>query len=163
MDRVIIINDAGIKERLNKFLNENKNNIRIDTDLEELSMGENTIIKELLLKYEEKYKIKIQSKDTIQLIPANDIIYIEMQDQRQFLYLTNNSMIEAMEPLLKFEEQLNRFPFLKTSPGFIININHIMSVSQSAENYIVMKSGKKIPVTRENKRLIIHFIEKHVP
>ncbi|MEZ5083902.1 MAG: LytTR family DNA-binding domain-containing protein [Bacteroidales bacterium] len=162
MDRVIIIDDAGIKERLNKFLNENKNNIRIDTDLEELSMGENTVIKELLAKYEEKYKIKIQSKDTLQLIPANDIVHIEIQDQHQFLYLSNNSTIEAKEPLLKFEKQLNRFPFLKTSPGFIININHITSISQTDENYIVMKTGEKIPVTKDKKRLIVHFIEKHL-
>jgi len=112
MDRIIIIDDNGIQHDLNHFLKANKNHIRLDSDIKELSTGSNSLIKEIIESYENKYRIKFQSKDLVYIFKVNEILYLKAKQDKTEIYLTKGDPVELDSKLEKFEDQLKDYQIL---------------------------------------------------
>ena len=121
MDKIIVINDSGIQPELEEFLIANKKHVRFNSDMDEMSLGQNPILKEIVRKYEEKQKIKIHSKDNIRFFQANEIIRFKANKDKTIVFLINEKVVEINESIDKIEQQLKVLPFLR------IHENHIMS------------------------------------
>ena len=162
MDKIIIINDIGIQPELEKFLIANKKHIRFSSDMEEISLGQNPILKEIVRRYEEKHKVKIQSKDHIMFFQANEIIRFKANGGKTIIFLTNEKVVEINETIDNIEQQLEYQPFLRIHEGHIINVHFISKFFDKAENNIELNDGTLLPVTEIRKEFIMNFLNKYI-
>ncbi|MEZ5198456.1 MAG: LytTR family transcriptional regulator DNA-binding domain-containing protein [Bacteroidales bacterium] len=162
MDKIIIIDDSGIKKELEAFLMANKNHIRLSSDMDELSLGQNPVLKEIVRRYEEKHKVKIQSKDHVRFYKLNDIIHFEAAENFTFIYQSDGTKNIVNETIDSIEIQLQDFPFFRTHPNHIVNLHHIVRVSDQSENRIELSTGDNVPVTASKKEIIIDFLNKYI-
>lgn len=161
MDRIIIIDDNGIQDDLNHFLEVNKLNIRLDSDFIELSSGKSSLVREIIGRYEDKYKVKIQSKDNIHLFRINEIIFLEAKSEGTKLFLANNNSLLLDGRIESISEQLKEHPFVAIHPDYLVNIHHVVRISNTEETKIVVSTGESLPVSENNKQIIIKEIGKY--
>lgn len=162
MDKIIIIDDSGIQKELQKFLLANKDHIRLSSDMDEVSLGENPILKEIVRKYEQKHKVKIQSKDHVRFYKLNDIIHLESVGNKTKLYHSDQNQIEINESLNSIEIQLQDFPFFRTHLNHIVNLHHLVKVAEDTEDNIELSNGDIVPLTSSKKKTIIEFLYKYI-
>ena len=161
MDKIIIIDDNGIQKELAEFLMANKNHVRLHSNMDELSLSTNPLLKEIIKQYGEKHKVKIQSKDNIRFFKTNDIIRFEAIYGKTTIYMTDGSHSEISENISAIEEQLEDFSFLRIHPNHIVNLQFLSKISSQDKNQIELTSGVILPVTETHKELIIEFLNKY--
>lgn len=162
MDKIIIIDDSGIQNELEKFLIANKKHIRLSSDMDEVSLGQNPILKEIARRYEEKHKVKIQSKDHIRFFQANEIIRFKANNNKTITFLTNEKVVEINETIDNIEQQLEYLPFLRIHEAHIINVHFISKIFDKTENNIELNDGTLLPVTEIRKEFIMNFLNKYI-
>ena len=162
MDKIIIIDDSGIQRELEKFLLANKDHIRLSSDMDEVSLAQNPILKEIVKRYEQKHKVKIQSKDHVRFYKLNDIIHLKSIGTKTILYQSDHNQIEINESLNNIELQLQHFPFFKTHQIHIVNLHHLVKIADKPEVSIELSNGDIVPVTASKKKTIIEFLDKYI-
>jgi DNA-binding LytR/AlgR family response regulator len=161
LDRIIIINDNGIQNDLNHFLKANRNHIRLDSDVSELSSGGNSLINEIIESYENKYKLKIQSKDLVYIFKVNEVLYFEALYKTVKIHLTKGKPVLLEGELQTLEKQLKEYPYFAVHHDYVVNINHISSISDDL-NFVVLENNVKVPVSESKKKIIITELEKYI-
>ena len=162
MDRIFIIDDDGIKEKLEKFLIANKKHIRLNSDMDELSLGNNSILSEIIKRYEDKHKLKIQTKDKIRFYKSNEIIRFEAKQDKTIIFLSDNTTSEIDKSINDIESQLKSFFFIRTHENHIINVNYISKIYGDSDELIELLNGETVPVTINRKKYIMNFLNKHI-
>jgi two-component system LytT family response regulator len=162
MDKIIIIDDSRIKKELEAFLTANKNHIKLSSDMDEFSMGRNTILKEIITRYEEKHKVKIQSMDHVRFYKLNDIVFIKSEQDKILLYQSDSSINSINETIDNIEVQLKCFPLLRIHDEFIVNLYHVVRISGQSENSIELSDGTTLPLSPEKKEIIIESLNKYI-
>lgn len=161
MDRIIIIDDNGIQDDLDRFLESNKNHIRLNSDMTELSSGGNFMIKEIVESYESKYKIKFKSKDQVYIFRVNDILFFEAIKSGTRIYLDQKESTVINCSLAEVKNQLINYPFITVHSDYIINIFHISSISDD-KSYVELTDKSRLPVSDYKKKIIISELEKYI-
>lgn len=162
MDKIIIIDDSGIQKELESFLIANKEHIRLNSNMDEISLGHNPVLKEIVKQYEEKHKVKIQSKDHVRFYKQNEIIYLKSNENKTILYQSDHSKTSVNENIDAIEQQLKNFPFLRTHHDYIVNLHHIVKISGQDMDLIILTNGNTLPVTEIKKAIIIEFLNKYI-
>ena len=90
--------------------------------------------------------IVIKGLNSIHRITLSDIEHIEAQLKHVVFHLKGNRQIESPEPFYTYENMLTLDDgFYKCHRSYIVNIHHIDDYSHSE---IVMRSGRRIPISR---------------
>ncbi len=162
MDRIIIIDDKAIKDDLEAFLLANQEHILLNSDMDEVTLGTNPILQEIIALYEKKYKVKIQSRDTIRFYRLNDILRLESHKKYTKLVLINGKVNMINESLTEIEKQLTSFPFFRTHKDHIINLHYITGIKDAADARVILSTGDVIPLSQKEKELIIETLNKFI-
>ncbi len=161
MDKIIIIDDSGIQKELEEFLKTNKKHIRLSSDMEELAMTSNPVLKEIIKRYEEKHKVKIQSKDHVFFYKSSELLRFEAFLSKTIIFQLDGSQQQISEDIDTIEFQLKDFPFIRTHPDHIVNLHYISRISDKASQSIELSDGTHIPVTIQRKNIIIETFRKY--
>ena len=161
MDRIIIIDDSGIQKKLEKFLLANKNNIRLNTDMDEIALSNDFALSEIIKTYEEKHKLKIHTKSRVWFFKSREIIRFEALEKDTRVYLTNQNRPVINENIDEVENQIKDFSFLRIHNKHIINMNHIARIFEDDSEKISLLNGDVLPVEKLRKQYILESIEKH--
>ncbi|NOX46768.1 MAG: hypothetical protein GXO89_07305 [Chlorobi bacterium] len=161
MDKIIIIDNNEIQEELDKFINTNQKHILFNSDMDQLSLERNPILKGIINNYEVKHKIKIQTKNRIWFFKSGEIIRLEGKRQNTILYLTNKSRPLINESIDQIENQLKDFSFIRIHNDHIINVNFISKIATGQDEYIELINGETIPVESQRKQSILKSLETH--
>lgn len=162
MDRIIIIDDNGIRNELEAFIIANRDHIRLNSDMDEVSLGNNPALQEIISKYEEKYKVKIQSRDKIMIYRLNEIICLQSNGEKTFVKLISGKINTVNETLDVVEDQLQNFPFLRPNDQCLINLHHIAEIKDQPNAAIIMTNGDPIPLSDNRKEMIINSLNKFI-
>lgn len=84
-------------------------------------------------------------------VPFRDILYIEALGAYCKFHLvlkSNVSEIMASHNLAYYEELLPAQEFIRAHRGFLVNINHVVTLREGLKNFIVLQNSTKIPVSR---------------
>ncbi len=161
MDKIIIINDSGIQSELENFLIANKKHIRFSSNMDEISLGQNPILKEIVRNYEEKHKVKIHSKDNIRFFRANEIIRIKANKDKTLIFLINEKVDEINETIDQIENQLKDFSFIRIHDDHIINTSFIAKITAGRDIDIELMNGDIVPIEDQRKQYILNSLENH--
>lgn len=162
MDRIIIIDDSIIHKELEDFIDAHKNHIRIESDVEELAMGTNPIMKEILDKYESKYRIQIHSKDQLRFFRKNEIIRFERAGAQIRIHLSDKSMIEINEDFETLEGQIPMSPYFRLHEDHFVNINYVKKIPSHENEPLIMADGTELPVDGPQLQLLNNELKKYI-
>ncbi len=104
-------------------------------------------------------KIAVPTSEGFELIPVEQVIRCEADDNYTHLYLKSNRMIIVCCTLKEVEEKLNDFPpFLRVHHSYLVNLNEVNKYVRGEGGYLIMSDGSTVNVSRSRKEALLkHF------
>jgi two-component system, LytTR family, response regulator len=103
-------------------------------------------------------KIAIPTSEGFELIPIDEVIVCEADDNYTHLHLKNKSMIIACRTLKDIEEQLQGFSsFLRVHHSYLVNLNEVNKYIRGEGGYLVMSNGSTVNVSRSRKESLLKY------
>jgi two-component system LytT family response regulator len=118
---------------------------------------------QMLLKqiHEKEYnfhKIAIPTIEGFELVPAEQVISCEADDNYTYLYLKNKNKIVACRTLKEMEEQLQDFHFfVRVHHSYLVNLNEVTKYVRGEGGYLVMSDGSTVNVSRSRKEALMKW------
>jgi two-component system LytT family response regulator len=101
-------------------------------------------------------KIAVPTAEGFELIPADQLIRCEADDNYTHLYLKNKTKIIACRSLKEMEEQLSDFNyFIRVHHSYLVNLNEVSKYIRGEGGYLVMNDGSTVNVSRNRKELLL--------
>jgi len=103
-------------------------------------------------------KIPVPTSEGFELIPADQVLYCEANDNYTHLFLKNKNKIIACRTLKEMEEQLLDFPFfVRVHHSYLVNLNEVTKYVRGEGGYLVMSNGSTVNVSRSRKEALMKF------
>jgi len=104
-------------------------------------------------------KIAVPTAEGFELIPAEQVIYCEANDNYTFFFLKNKSKIIACRILKEIEFQVQDFPFfVRVHNSYLVNLNEVTKYVRGEGGYLIMSDGSSVNVSRSRKEALLkHF------
>jgi two-component system LytT family response regulator len=104
-------------------------------------------------------KIAVPTAEGFELIPANEVVRCEANDNYTHLFLKNKQKIIACRTLKEMEEQLQSFTFfVRVHHSYLVNLNEVTKYIRGEGGYLVMSDGNAVNVSRSRKEALMkHF------
>jgi len=97
-------------------------------------------------------RVAVPTSEGFELIPADEIIYCEADDNYTHFFLKNKKKIIACRTLKEVEEQLTDFvSFIRVHHSNIVNLNEIHKYIRGEGGYLIMSDGATVNVSRSRK------------
>lgn len=115
-----------------------------------------------LIELEEGYEYTIKTMNRLQKIPFKNIYYI-WRSGKNACIVSSNGTSKVRKTLQQVFNELNAPEFIFIDRGYIVNIIHIMEIS---DGMAVLKNEKKLPISRSHlqdvKQQINKFWGEHI-
>jgi two-component system LytT family response regulator len=103
-------------------------------------------------------RIAIPTSEGFELIPADQVIRCEADDNYTYLFLKNNTKLIASRTLKEIEEQLREFPeFVRVHHSYIVNLNEVVKYVRGEGGYLIMTDGNTVNVSRSRKEGLLKY------
>jgi two-component system, LytTR family, response regulator len=103
-------------------------------------------------------KIAVPTFEGFELIPADQVLYCEANDNYTHLFLKNKTKIIACRTLKEMEEQLQDFPFfVRVHHSYMINLNEVIKYVRGEGGYLVMSDESTVNVSRSRKDALMKW------
>ena len=103
-------------------------------------------------------KIAVPTLEGFELIPVDDIVRCEADDNYTHLFLKNKTKIIASRTLKEMEEQFGAFTyFLRVHHSYIVNLNEVSKYVRGDGGYLVMTDGATVNVSRSRKEALLKY------
>ncbi len=97
-------------------------------------------------------KIAVPTSEGFELIPAEQVVRCEADDNYTYLYLKNKNKIVACRTLKEMEEQLQDFNFfVRVHHSYLVNLNEVTKYVRGEGGYLIMSDGSTVNVSRSRK------------
>jgi two-component system LytT family response regulator len=102
-------------------------------------------------------KLAIPTIEGFELIPIDQLVYCEANDNYSHLFLKNGTKVTACRTLKEIEEQLEDFDsYLRVHHSYIVNLNEAKKYIRGDGGYLVMSNGSTINVSRSRKDMLLN-------
>jgi two-component system LytT family response regulator len=103
-------------------------------------------------------KIPLSFVDKTIYVPSEDIIYCKSDGNYTEVYL-NGGMKEVLSKKIKEVEALIDNPsFYRTHHSFLVNLGCVTEFVKSDGQYLILKDGSNIPVSRSKKAHLLELL-----
>ena len=114
------------------------------------------LLKQVQHKDHQFNKIAVPTIDGFELIPADQVISCEADDNYTHLILKNKNKITACRTLKEMEEQLQNFSFfVRVHHSYLVNLNEVTKYVRGEGGYLVMSDGSSVNVSRSRKNALL--------
>ncbi len=101
-------------------------------------------------------KLAVPTSEGFELIPADQLMRCEADDNYTYLYLKNKNKIIACRTLKEIEEQLQDFNFfIRVHHSYIVNLNEVTKYVRGEGGYLVLSDGASVNVSRSRKDMLL--------
>lgn len=101
-------------------------------------------------------KVAIPTSEGFELIPTDQLVRCESEDNYTHIYLKNNRKIIACRTLKEIEEQLINFSsFIRVHHSHIVNLNEVHKYIRGEGGYLIMSDNTIVNVSRSRKEMLI--------
>src|SRR5688572_7921230 len=105
-------------------------------------------------------RVAVPTSEGYELIPAEEVIYCEANDNYTHLFLKNKKKIIACRTLKDVEEQLTDFAsFIRVHHSYLVNLNEVNKYIRGEGGYLVMSDGATVNVSRSRKDALMKLFE----
>ncbi len=104
-------------------------------------------------------KLAVPTSEGFELIPADQLMRCEADDNYTHLYLKNKNKIIACRTLKEVEEQLQDFNFfIRVHHSHIVNLNEVVKYVRGEGGYLVLSDGASVNVSRSRKDMLLNTL-----
>ena len=100
-------------------------------------------------------KIALPTIEGLQMIPIENIISCESDDNYTTLKLRNGKKLLVTRSLKDIEESLEQHSFIRVHRSYLVNLNEIEKYIKGDGGYLIMSDGSSIDVARNKKELLL--------
>ena len=101
-------------------------------------------------------KIAVPTADGFELVPAEQLLYCEANDNYTMLFLKNKIKMVACRTLKDVEEQVQDFShFIRVHHSYLVNLNEVTKYVRGEGGYLVMSDGTTVNVSRSRKEFLM--------
>lgn len=101
-------------------------------------------------------KIAVPTAEGYELIPADQVVRCEADDNYTHFYLLGKTKITACRTLKEIETQLQDYSFfIRVHHSYIVNLNAIVKYVRGEGGYLVMNDGSIVNVSRHRKAALL--------
>jgi two-component system LytT family response regulator len=104
-------------------------------------------------------RVAIPTMEGLQMVPVENIISGEADDNYTILHLKDGKKIVASQTLRDVEEVLIDFAFLRVHRGYVVNLNEVEKYVKGEGGYLVMSNGSSIDVSRSKKESLLKRLQ----
>lgn len=105
-------------------------------------------------------RVAVPTSEGFELIPAEEIIYCEADDNYTHLFLKNKRKIIACRTLKEVEEQLADFAsFIRVHHSYMVNLNEVNKYVRGEGGYLIMSDSSTVNVSRSRKDALLKIFE----
>lgn len=102
------------------------------------------------------HKVAVPTAEGYELVPADQVIRCEANDNYTRLFLKDKTKIVACRTLKEMEEQLSQFgSFVRVHHSYIVNLNEVEKYIRGEGGYLVMSDGATVNVSRSRKEALL--------
>jgi len=113
------------------------------------------ILKQIQGKEHPVNKLAVPTLDGLELIPADELMWCEADDNYTHLYFKNKNRITTCRTLKEVEEQLQDFRFfIRIHHSHIVNMNEIIKYVRGEGGYVIFKRWNFIKCIKKQERNI---------
>ncbi len=103
-------------------------------------------------------KIVIKTHNHIHLIPVNEILYCQADNNYVVFFLKNKHQIVASANLKDYEEILDGSWFFRVHKSYLVNLKYVRKLEKAQGGFVFLEGEVKIPVAvRKRPELIERF------
>ena len=103
-------------------------------------------------------KISVPTSNGYELIPVEQVLYCEAQDNYTFFHLKNKRKITACLMLKEVELQLTDFAFfVRVHNSYIVNIKEATKYVRGEGGYLIMSDDSTVNVSRSRKEELLNW------
>ncbi len=103
-------------------------------------------------------RIAVPTFEGFELLPADQVVYCEANDNYTHLFLKNKSKTIACRTLKEMEEQLQDFNFfIRVHHSYLVNLNEVTKYVRGEGGYLVMSDGSTVNVSRSRKESLMKW------
>lgn len=96
------------------------------------------------------FRLAVPSAEGVFFFMVNDILRLEADRNYTIIHLRGKRPFIASKTLKHFEEMLEKFRFMRTHKSHLVNLDHVVRISNNNE-FIILSDGTKIEVSRRKK------------
>ena len=101
-------------------------------------------------------KIAVPTSEGFELIPSDEVVRCEADDNYTHLFLKNKKKITACRTLKEMEEQMESFSsFLRVHHSWLVNLNEVTKYVRGEGGYVIMSDGTSVNVSRSKKESLL--------
>ncbi|AEV98394.1 DNA-binding response regulator [Niastella koreensis] len=114
------------------------------------------LLKQIRNKDHQFNKIALPTAEGFELVPADQVVRCEADDNYTHLYLKNKTKITACRTLKEVEEQLHDFTFfIRVHHSHVVNLNEVTKYIRGEGGYLVMSDSSSVNVSRSRKEALL--------
>ncbi|MGS2726517.1 LytR/AlgR family response regulator transcription factor [Psychroserpens sp. BH13MA-6] len=136
------IDKNSLSEALKRVLNQNTS--QINEGIKQLNHN--------LVNSETQHRIAIPTREGLDYILIEDILYCVADSNYTHIVLTENRKLLMSKPLKELTIQLRPYNYLRIHNSYLINLNHMIKYVRGNAGYVVMADGKDLAVSRTRKQ-----------
>ena len=103
-------------------------------------------------------KIAVPTAEGFGLIPTDQVLYFEANDNYTHLFLKNKNKIIASRTVKEMEIQIQDFNFfVRVHNSYMVNLNEVVKYVRGEGGYLVMSNNSSVNVSRSRKDSLLKF------
>jgi two-component system LytT family response regulator len=98
---------------------------------------------------DEHLRIVIKDRNSIKIIPIQDVIYLEAYDDYVKVHTSDKTYLKK-KTLTYYEKTLDRNQFIRIHRSYVLNLNELTGIEPFEKNSYraVLKNDERIPISR---------------
>lgn len=96
------------------------------------------------------FRLAVPSSEGVFFFMIHEILRLEADRNYTIIHLLDKRPFIASKTLKHFEEMLEKFRFIRTHKSHLVNLDHIIRISNNNE-FIILSDGSRIEVSRRKK------------
>lgn len=152
------IDEKDLRETIGRLTDRRKLDQKDESSLEEYRENLRRLEAEITKQSTPK-RITVHHSKGVKIIDPKTITYVEGNGNCSILHFEDGSQYLDTRTLKTYEVLLDN-NFFRAHKSFIVNLNKVGEILHGDEQAIVLKSGKKIAVSRDRKRALLDKISE---
>ena len=87
------------------------------------------------------------------------VLYCESSGNYTTFFLTNQDQIVVSKQIGSFEKKLEMHSIIRVHDRYLVNLQHVTTYLRGNGGFLVLNSGKEIPVSVRRKTELMAFLE----
>lgn len=104
-------------------------------------------------------KITLTSQKGLIFVEPANVLYCESSGNYTTFFLTNQDQIVVSKQIGSFEKKLEVHSIIRVHDRYLVNLLHVTNYLRGNGGFLILNSGKEIPVSVRRKSEVMNFFE----